>query len=298
MRGGDMRGEDGRRRGADDQRDEPSAETGREPLAAEAPVILHESSIKPLEQRRAQLLGRQPWHDLNGRTEWNNWANEVRQLWERLTDMGNVAAEAIARAAALYRAQFDQDFVAEANFSGFLFPGDVTFAGLKFAKGALFTGTTFHGRASFVARGEGEKVDGSEFNGVAKFEGAVFIDDADFTDVRFGPTASFEGAKFRARARFDDAQFNRGALFGGKVEFGISDQVAPASFIRTKFGQGGFGDKTDFTAARFHHDADFTRAEFVGGKTRLAAIQFDGTAFGREAKFIEAQFGTTAGDGS
>jgi uncharacterized protein YjbI with pentapeptide repeats len=186
-----------------------------------------------------------------------------------------------------------------ADFSNFLFPGDVLFAGVRFAKGGVFSGAVFHRRVGFVSHGEGDKSDGCEFGGAAKFNGAVFIDDADFSDVRFGPTAGFEGVKFHKRAIFDDAQFNRAALFVDKAEFGVGGQgTCPASFVRTRFGQGGFGDRTDFSGACFHHVADFSSAEFMGGKTRLAPVQFDGTTFRGEAKFVGAQFGTVAGDGT
>jgi uncharacterized protein YjbI with pentapeptide repeats len=298
MRGAD---DDSRRREPESEVDIGSGVAGvpREPTI-QAPSVLHEPSIRPLEQRKIDLIGRQPWHSgQNGRVEWNSWANDVRQLWERLSDIGDVATAAIGRAAALARVRFNEDFDAEADFSNFVFPGDVVFAGVKFSKGAVFSGAIFHGRASFVARGEGDKVDGCEFNGAAKFNSAIFLDDVDFSDVRFGPTATFEAVKFHGRVVFEDAQFNRGALFAGRAEFGLSLQGrSPASFVRARFGQGGFGDKTDFSGAQFHDAADFSKAEFVGGKTRVAPVHFDGSTFHREATFVETQFGTAANDGA
>jgi uncharacterized protein YjbI with pentapeptide repeats len=140
--------------------------------------------------------------------DWNNWANEVRQLWVQLIDIGDVATAAIGRIATLARVLFDEDLESEANFANFLFPGDVLFAGVKFARGGVFTKANFHGRVSFVAPAEGDKVDGCEFGGAAKLYDAVFLRDADFSQVRFAPTAIFDGAQFHQKATFDDAQFN------------------------------------------------------------------------------------------
>ncbi|QGN48621.1 hypothetical protein GKC29_18500 [Micromonospora sp. WMMC415] len=109
--------------------------------------------------------------------------------------------------------------------------------------------------------------------------GAVFLDDSDFSHCRFTGEANFDGAIFRASARFDEA------LFDGPARFARARFYKRATFDRATF-----TEDARFAGARFRSSASFDGAEFrqtswferirVNGNLSMA-----GTTFRRLAWF-------------
>ncbi|MEV7417591.1 pentapeptide repeat-containing protein [Streptomyces sp. NPDC089919] len=164
--------------------------------------------------------------------------------------------------------------------------------------------------------------------GAARFEEAVFPEEARFCDVRFSGRADFSGAQFAGAAQFDQAQFEgragfRDTRFGGQAVFrsarfhdglwcdgaafsrqALFDRAevsGPAVFRSTEFAH-----DVRFQGARFSDGAYFERAVFTGGdasfadavfdgealfqQARLADVAFDRTRFGAEVRFSQARF--------
>ncbi|MEU3609189.1 pentapeptide repeat-containing protein [Streptomyces sp. NPDC035033] len=120
--------------------------------------------------------------------------------------------------------------------------------------------------------------------GDARFEEAVFPDDAGFLGVRFSGDAAFHESAFSGRAAFDGAVFTGNALFDG------------AAFSRDAlFGNAAFGRDATFRRASFSGDVTFRRAVFSGntwfhGATFSGETWFRRAAFSGSAVFDEASF--------
>ncbi len=91
------------------------------------------------------------------------------------------------------------------DFTGFVFPGDISFNELEFEKDADFWGAQFSGKANF---------EDAQFSGKADFWDAQFSGEADFRDAQFSGEADFMHAQFSGVANFVGAQFS-GEKLGG-----------------------------------------------------------------------------------
>ena len=106
---------------------------------------------------------------------------------------------------------------------------------------------------------------------------AIFARDADFTRTSFGTHSRFHQARFLGKAAFTEARFRGLAEF---LEVSFADD---AGFARTRFLQG-----TGFSGSRFHKTLDVSEARF----DREAYFRF--TEYQGEADFHRALFRNTA----
>lgn len=190
------------------------------------------------------------------------------------------------------------DFTDECiNFSGFIFPGDVSlssctfkdvsFARAKFSGGdADFSQTKFKGRrASFLK---------TEFTGGdADFSEALFrVEHAYFSRAKFsGGDAHFFQAVFEGK----NTSFRWAEFSGGYADFSESEfSGGTAVFSMAKFS----GGNAVFESAKFSGgDVDFSKAEFSGGDANFINSEFNSgntnfqnATFHRRALFEGADF--------
>jgi hypothetical protein len=193
-------------------------------------------------------------------------------------------------------------FTCDALFDGATFTGDAScvkttfggramFANATFSGGALFLGVTFSDNAGFG---------GATFNGGVRFDEANFNDSAWFTTAIFNEGAVFNGAAFNGSAWFDGATVKDvasfdGATFNGSARFDKTTFNDDALFSGVTFGgEAGFSDATfnnlaGFTEAIFNSSARFSRATFNGDSS------FDRVIFKNVAVFLMATFSRGGG---
>ncbi|MET8336219.1 pentapeptide repeat-containing protein [Streptosporangium canum] len=136
--------------------------------------------------------------------------------------------------------------------------------------------------------------------GRARFDRAVFPEEARFGGVVFDGDVSFDHARFHRLASFLDARFAGNVSFR-EVRFfrelsmhGVS-VIGHAAFDRISagrdalFGAARFGRTASFESAEFHGFATFDGTRFTGDAT------FRGCRFGRAVSFRKAGFGGLAG---
>ena len=159
-----------------------------------------------------------------------------------------------------------------------------------------FSGTVFPESTSDFKR--------REFDADTRFDGAIFIGDANFTRAHFcGETTDFRRAHFCGKqAYFSDAHFSGAvsyfseAQFGGKLtsfsraEFSKLIDFTRAYFrgVQTLFSEAHFsGENTYFSDAQFCGERIiFTDVQFCGEQTSFSRAQFDG----KLADFQKAHF--------
>jgi len=140
------------------------------------------------------------------------------------------------------------------GFSGFIFPGPVSFQRCKF-NGPDFSETIFKGDADFI---------NAEFHDQTTFRGACFHGEVNFRGTQFGSSAYFNVAKF-----YSDAIFG-GVMFAGGVRFQNAEFEGEAGFRDASF----FG-KAWFNDSRFAGEGpDFHSVEF-GGPMYLDGAVFE-----------------------
>jgi uncharacterized protein YjbI with pentapeptide repeats len=176
---------------------------------------------------------------------------------------------------------------------------DFDFSGVRVA-GARFSDSRFHGRTSFS---------GAHFNGPSDFTGSVFDCPQEFE------APSFDGAVFTQEARFTQSFSTKGWSFRGATfhenlrffnSYLESGDFEGAEFYKgTNFSHGGFGT-ANFSKAKFHQPggfglvefrlaASFEDAEFVG-PAEIGLIFHGGVSF-KGAKFRDSVYfhGTVRG---
>lgn len=115
-------------------------------------------------------------------------------------------------------------------------------------------------------------------------DGAVFTQDADWSETRFGQSASFTNAVFQREARFrsaiffDRARFNQ-AQFRGSANFQSSEFQAAASFHQAAFKQ-----FANFSRIQWQEIADFAQTHWSEN------VLFDRDKFARSLFLTEAVF--------
>ena len=85
------------------------------------------------------------------------------------------------------------------DFSGFVFPGEISLGKIEFEKDVYFYDVIFSGHAVFW---------GARFSGKAAFERPRFIRRVAFERVQFTGEAAFGGAQFRGEAGFRKVKFS------------------------------------------------------------------------------------------
>ncbi len=205
-----------------------------------------------------------------GAEEWNGWvqwAQVFHGRWLRLERDG-ATKKAVLKDASDQLLEFQDSGVETCtpidDFSGFVFPCDVSFDGIVFEQGADFSKAYFAGDAWFS---------GAKFLGKSKFTGATFLADAHFVESEWRDNADFGKAQFHAFAKFEKVLFEGDAWFG-KAEF----------HSKSYFVQGCALGKLWFT------DAVFQDELFARDLTLAAKFRADHTQFRSKAEFTRAQF--------
>jgi uncharacterized protein YjbI with pentapeptide repeats len=117
---------------------------------------------------------------------------------------------------------------------------------------------------------------------ICRFEGATFMQNADFTSATFAEDVDFAGTTFTLGARFSGTTFKKKADFTGAT-FTQKANFHSATFGQAYFGRATFGN-VNFTHAIFDQVVDFTRATFEQG------APFPGATFRQNADFTLATF--------
>ncbi|MBD3883228.1 pentapeptide repeat-containing protein [Phormidium tenue FACHB-886] len=159
------------------------------------------------------------------------------------------------------------------------------------------------------------------FLGRVEAQGAVFSQEADWSEARFSQPASFTSASFQRDSRwrsaifFDRAKFNQ-VQFESAVNFQSSEFQANASFHQAIFQQSAnfsriqWRDKADFAQTRWQATVQFDRSKFTQALFLTEAVfekavsfwqtQFDqpvnlrGASLLNQADFADAGFAPTA----
>jgi uncharacterized protein YjbI with pentapeptide repeats len=244
---------------------------------------------------------------------WNKWAERLQDQQANLMQNGQWMLEAVSdynwpearqrgsnpmTQAWLQSAFVDfagHRFENGADFSGFLFPGDVDFGRQSPTKGkeiptvfceyASFTSAQFKGscRFSWANFRKRSWFDRAEFSGYAQFTRTQFSERASFRSTNFS-TAYFAGTHFQ-----DDAWFHS-AKFRGRVQF------YGATFNFAVFEFAVFEKLASFDHAVFDKFIGFKEARFLGepasfdGIVTKGAISFYSTYFEKLPDFNQAVF--------
>jgi len=144
-----------------------------------------------------------------------------------------------------------------------------------------FSGTVFPESTSDFKR--------REFDADTRFDGAIFIGDANFTRAHFcGETTDFRRAHFCGKqAYFSDAHFSGAVSYFSEAQFGGK---------LTSFSRAEFSKLIDFTRAYFRGvQTSFTGAHFSGERTIFSKAQFDAetTSFERAEFSVQPNFQDT-----
>ena len=227
-----------------------------------------------------------------GREAWNEWAKSVPA---RMEPIPTQRYEDLAEAD-FSRHTFDTD----GFFSGFIFPGRVTFEGAQFTRAARFGGADFRGDANFEdvqCAGEAEFSDAA-FEGAASFRGTTFRCTAAFAAATFGDSATFVGTTFVDDANFDGATFKGLATFGGAEGFALIPVLRDPQGIGRDANRGAtFHKGATFRNARFHRTARFAGTTFRN-IAAFAGATFEGDTVFQHAIFEgAANFGQAAFEG-
>jgi uncharacterized protein YjbI with pentapeptide repeats len=202
------------------------------------------------------------------------------------------------------------------DFTGFVFPVEISFTGKIFEKDVHFMQAKFSEKAYFVGVQFGREAvfENAQFSGVADFYGSQFSGVADFAGSTFVGNANFEKTKFskESNAYFKDAKFKedayfKGAVFSGNAEFTGSKFSKDANFGRAEFsGNTEYSEikepkivhrgntilmtRADVECVQTSFKADFNGAEF-SGKTNFTSATFHGCAEFEGVCFSEVEFG-------
>ena len=161
------------------------------------------------------------------------------------------------------------------NFSGFIFPGDVTFHNAVFKEIAEFEDASFHGLCDFTK---------AEFKDISKFDKATFHEWANFKEVNFSQKVNFSEVAFKEGVNFADASFKKkvnfsSAVFKNEADFSSSKFEGDAEFFDTEFHW-----SAQFHNSIFQQDANFHLSRFFNW------ANFRQVDFERHANFSEAEF--------
>lgn len=281
-----------------------------------------------------------------GREAWNDWAKEKLAEKDQLIQKGmwlvaehsnhrlagqNPETEEWLRTA---KAEFATQKLMEANFSGFVFPGEVNFeqtsllnadfSNAVFYELACFNNSIFGDSSSsgpvlfdgvsFTKRVEFEHIQCGSFSAKnAKFTEASWqgstLGEVHFSEVIVSDSASFESiwaskAHF-SRVAFEGDVFFDKATFVGKTEFIESRFGGHVSFENssfessTRFEAIQFCERANFFASTFKACVNFDAPEFMAGAV-FSRTQFDGEAvfnkpsFSSDGLFINVVFNKEA----
>ena len=209
-----------------------------------------------------------------------------------------------------FRQEFDRQKAQEDvyDFTGFAFPGEISFDRITFEKKVYFDNSRFSGKVIFdkaqfpwessfskIQFSRGTSFWSTQFSGRTDFGGCRFYKNADFRQVDFSEDASFGKAIFSGRADFWDAQFHKKADFN-RARFDGEAVFKEAKFDgETVFMETNFFEKVSFWEATFSKGTDFVRSQFYAeasfaGVLFSGVINFKQSQFHKKAKFNNVGF--------
>ncbi len=173
------------------------------------------------------------------------------------------------------------------DFSGFIFPGYISFKNIKFDKPTYFDRVIFSGKETSFWGAQFSGEDTSFFG--TKFSG----EETNFSEAQFsGEDTSFNEAKFSGKHTFfDGTQFSSeytsfsGAQFSGENTYFHGAQFSSkyVSFDKAQFSCKG----TSFLFTQFLANVtSFSETQFSSEKTSFNVVQFSG----KETVFFKTQF--------
>lgn len=204
---------------------------------------------------------------------------------------------------AAFNDEFWQEFARQKShedvydFTGFVFPVEISFEGITFEKKVYFNNAQFHGRVKF---------DRVIFSEDVYFGGACFFEEAFFGKARFSGTVHFSRTQFSGDVSFVGSQFHINTFFWntqftGKAKFTAGKFVESVDFRQAHFDKNAefayaqFSGRTDFRDTLFQEKADFNQANFAGetvfGQTKFyKEVSFWGSQFSEKTDFRQAHF--------
>ncbi len=202
----------------------------------------------------------------------------------------------------LFWKEFERQEKKEENFdfSGFVFPGDISFKGKKLIKDVYFYGAQFIGEAGFFE---------VQFSGDAGFQKAHFSRRAYFHAAQFSEKVNFYKVQFSGVAAFHCTQFSRAALFqnthfSGKTYFGNAQFYGNADFFLAKFSGDAafkfakFSKKASFIGTQFSGVVSFKNSDVRSVDMRWASFHntdFSGIKYNRHARYRGVHFNNCYG---
>lgn len=161
------------------------------------------------------------------------------------------------------------------SFSGYIFPGDVSFKNATFEDWTQFDSARFHGLCDFTrAQFKGISVfNDAKFYKNTKFRETKYLKDTDFTNCHFYEDVEFFKCEFHGEGNF---QYN---TFGGYCDYGQSKFIGTSDFSNANF-EGpvcfqkvDFESHSDFSISSFSDVTDF-EAILVKRAFSLADAEF------------------------
>ncbi|MGD2086069.1 MAG: pentapeptide repeat-containing protein [Candidatus Aminicenantes bacterium] len=145
------------------------------------------------------------------------------------------------------------------DFTGFVFPGDISFTSKKFGKIATFNNAQFlgmpdFGRANFSGTADFSR---AKFSREVRFARTIFQKKADFGIAQFSGNVSFWDAEFKGEAYFRNTQFSGEVIFFSAKFFGAAYFWSAQFFGKAYFGTAQFSGKIYFNKAKFKEEVDF-----------------------------------------
>jgi len=161
------------------------------------------------------------------------------------------------------------------SFEEFIFPGEVSFSGMKFEKDVSFSKAVFCNEVTFVS--------------------AKFYFDVSFKDVEFCRHVKFNNTVFRKKVICDFVKFHcgvdfSGARFSGEAKF-ISTLFGDISIFRkTEFGGFAYFTESKFIYEVFFYEAIFESITYFDKIEFKDAVSFNYTEFKHVANFNSSIF--------
>jgi hypothetical protein len=163
------------------------------------------------------------------------------------------------------------------DFTGFVFPDELSFENITFDKKVYFNNARFFGKAKFG---------GDQFSGNASFVEAQFHDDALFWNTQFTGRAKFISGKFDKSVDFRQAHFAENAEFAHAHFSGPTNFWSVQFCKKADFEQANFSDKAVFGQTKFHKEVSFWGSQF-SEKTDFKQAHFSGDVVFAEAQFLK-----------
>ena len=205
-----------------------------------------------------------------GRDAWNNWADRMLAERAELEASNDELREWHDRAKVQFR---EGDLVHGSDLSGFVFPGQADFQGLRLISPISMEGTEFHGTAKFA---------GTIFRSNVTFARTTFHDEAHFKRAKFSGYTDLRNCTFAGRATFDEMEVDGPANFT-RCQFDQGADFRNTKFDDVIFNSAVSSHPMDFGGCEFRQDADFLSVRFAGA-------EFPSTRFRGNARFTSSEF--------